>query len=155
MRGINLAEAAHTVQGVAPVDFTGGKDGAWVKLEDAAISMQYQQGVAAGAATKILVEAAADNTGTDAEAIPFSLYSAETTDSDVLGAREDVAATGKTPSANNNIFYRAEVRAEELPEGKKWVRMRVTAGATSIIGAIVYTLTGLRYGGPQSPSVKA
>lgn len=156
MRGTYLAQQGHTVNVIPPVDFTGGKTGAWVSLKDAEhVTFILQFGVQAAAVTAILVKAAKDASGTSATAIPFNIFKQETTAGDVLGSRVPLAATGlTTPSGNASIFYVIELDAAEVfaavGEGFPYVTVNVTNGVNSVIGSCVAVLTGLRYAGDKN-----
>lgn len=146
MKGIVLAEQGHIVNVIPPIDITGGVNGDRFNLRNykhATIIVQI--GVSAAAFTKIIVRecnAASSGTATD---IAFKLRSEETDSGDTLGAVEAVAAAGKTPSANNNIFYVIEIDAEELTEGFDWIEVALTNGVNSVIASAVAILTGARY----------
>src|ERR1051325_6861019 len=98
MRGIYLAQEAHIVQVVPPVDITGGKTGAWVSLKQAQhVTFILGIGVSAAAPAAILVQAAKDNLGTGAVPIPFNLFKQEISSGDVLSSKTPVPATGFAP----------------------------------------------------------
>ena len=46
--------------------------------------------------------------------IAFAVYKEETASGDTLATRVAVAATGVTPSANDNIFYVVDIDARDL-----------------------------------------
>jgi hypothetical protein len=148
MRGMLIAEQAHVVNVIPPIDITGGKAGdrfSLAKWQHATIIVQI--GVSAAAFTKILVNACTAATGGSSAAIAYRLYSEETDAGDTLGAKEEVAATGKTPSANNNIMYVIEIDATELPDGSPWIELSLTNTSNSVIASAVAILTGARYAG--------
>src|SRR5689334_5442898 len=100
MKGTNLAQQMHVASVIAPVDFTGGKTGRWLSLaKHEHITFILPIGVSAAAPTAILVKGATDKNGTNATAIAFDLYTAETTTVDLLAAKQRIAATGYAPSA--------------------------------------------------------
>lgn len=154
MKGMWLAEEAHLVNVIPPVDVTGGATGdrfSMAKYQHASIIVQI--GVSAAAFTKIILRecnAASGGTATD---IPFTLYSCETAAGDVFGAKESIAATGKTPSANNNIMYLIELDAAELSDGYQWVELALTNGSNSVIASAIAILSGARYSSAESPTV--
>lgn len=148
MRGQYLAENAHFVNILPPVDITGGVTGDRFHLkkhQHATIIVQV--GVSAAAWTKIIVNACTAETSGTATAIAFRLYAEETANGDTLGAKEDIAAAGRTPSANNGIFYVIEIDAAELPDGKPWIELSLTNGSNSVIASALAILTGPRYAG--------
>jgi hypothetical protein len=137
-----------------PVDFTGGKTSPYISLRNHShVSILLQMGVSAAAAMAIQVNAATDNAGTNAQAIPFDLFACETANTDVLGPRLPQAAAGYGPSANDNIFYVLEIESAQLPQGFDHVALKVVNGANSIIGSAVAILSGARYANDQSDSV--
>ena len=156
MKGLNLAEQGHVVNILPPQDISGGVTADVFKLENYShATIILTVGASAAAFTKILVNEATAFDGSDATAIPFALYSEEADAGDTLGAREAVAAAGKTPSANDNITYVIEVDAAELSEGSPFIQLELTNGANSVIAAAVAILSGSRYAGDQSPTAIA
>jgi hypothetical protein len=158
MKGTVLAQQAHIASVLAPVDITGGKTGRYLSLaKHEHVTFIIPVGVSAAAWTKIIVNGATDKTGTNATAIAFDLYTAETTTVDQLAAKQRIAATGYTPSAVDDIFYVIEVDASDvvaqLGETFKYVTVSLTNGVNSVIAAVVGVLTGARYQTDQSPSV--
>ncbi|WP_201319147.1 hypothetical protein [Paenibacillus sp. EPM92] len=156
MRGFNIAEVGHVVNLLPPVDITGGKTGAVFSMANYGhATIIVQVGVSAAAFTKIILNECSNFAGAGAAAIPFSIYKEETTLGDTLSAREDVLATGYTPSANDNIFYVIELDGAALSEGKQFVQLSLTNGVNSVIASAVAILSGSRYAGDQSPTVIA
>lgn len=157
MKGFVVAQQAHAASILAPVDITGGKTGRYVSLAQYGhITFFIPIGVSAAAFTKIIVNGATDKNGTNATAIAFDLYAAETTTVDLLGARQRIAAAGFTPSAVDDIFYVIELDASDvvaqLGETFKYVTVQLTNGANSVIAAVFAMLSGARYAGDQSPA---
>ena len=151
MVGMNLAEGAHIVNILPPVDITGGKNGDVFSMrhhKHATIIVQI--GVSAAAFTKIIVNKCTSFAAAGATAIPFRLYAEETAAGDTLGAAEAVAAAGRTPSANDNIMYVIEIDAADLGADYQFIELSLTNGANSVIGSAVAILTGARYGMDQS-----
>lgn len=156
MRGINIAEMGHIVNILPAVDITGGVTGDVFSMKNYGhASIVVQVGVSAAAFTKIIVNECSNFAGDNAVAIPFRLYSEETDAGDTLGAGEEVAAAGKTPSANNNIMYVIELDAAALSEGKHFVQLSLTNGSNSVIASAIAILTGARYAEDQSPTAIA
>jgi hypothetical protein len=155
MQGLVIAEQAHVVNILPPVDITGGKVSQAFNMKNhhhATIFLQI--GVSAAAFTKIIVDqctatAAVGTPAAGATAIPFSIYKQETAgaDSDVLGARTAVLAAGYTPSANDGIFYVIEIDAQELADGSPYVQLSLTNGSNSVIASAVAILSGPRFVG--------
>lgn len=163
MKGLVLAEEAHIVNILPPVDITGGKQSQAVSMANFGhATFILQIGVSAAAATAILVQAgtATAAVGADvagATALPYSLYVQETAGAanDVLGGRTAQLAAGYVPSANDNIVYVIEVDASELPDGKPWLQLKVTNTANSVIASAVAILSGSRFAGRSSLTATA
>lgn len=144
MRAINLFEEAHVVNGVPPINATGGKSSDVVTLKNhRGVNFIWLIGVSAAAATKILVYACDNFNGDNPVAIPFKIYKEETALGDTFDAAADVTAAGYTPSANDNIMYGIYVDAQALASsGKSCIYSQMTNGTNSIIAACVAILTG-------------
>lgn len=146
----------HPVNILPPIDITGGKDSDVFSMKNYGhASICLQVGVSAAAFTKIILQACDDFTPSNTTDIAFRLYSEETAAGDTLAAVEAVAATGKTPSANDNIMYWIEIDADELPADKTCLRLHLTNGANSVIASAVAILSEARYSGDQSATAIA
>lgn len=147
MQGINLIEEGHPAVLLPPVDITGGAVCPRFSMEryrKAAILVTV--GVSAAAFTKILVKECDAASGGTANAIPFSVYKAETATIDIFGPREAVTAAGLTPAAANNITYLVDLDARELSEGFHFVELELTNDSGNAVQACVLAvLTGGRY----------
>ena len=156
MKGFYTAEAGHVVNILPAIDITGGVTGDRFRMKNYAhATIILSVGVSAAAFTKIIVNECNAATSGTATAIPFKLYAEETDAGDTLGPREDVAAAGRTPSANNNIMYVIEIDASELSEGFEWIELSLTNGVNSVIASAVAILSGARYACDQSPTAIA
>jgi hypothetical protein len=156
----SLAEQAHFVNILPPVDITGGVYSdifSMAKYDHATILVQI--GVSNAAFTKIIVNACDDFTPSSRTALAYNIYKCETgstaANGDVLGGRTAVLAAGLTPSATDNIMYVIEINAEELPSGKPNLELNLTNGSNSVIASAVAVLTKGRYTGDQSATVTA
>jgi hypothetical protein len=156
MKGFVLAEAGHVVQILPPQNISGGKTGQAFSMKTYQhASILVMIGAQAAAFTKILVNQCTDAAGSNAAAIPFALYAQETADADVLGARQQITAAGKTPSGNADIFYVIELDGSELSDGFPYVQVELTNGANADYGTIVAVLSGARFAEAQSPTAIA
>lgn len=154
MNSFYAVESGHIVNILPPKDITGGATGDIFSMANHShVTIIVQIGVSAAAFTKIILNECSDFAGAGAAAIPFSVYKEETSLGDTLSAREDVAATGLTPSANDNIFYAIELDAAALSEGKHFVQLSLTNGVNSVIGSAIAILSGSRYSGDQTATV--
>lgn len=150
------AQEGHIVNILPPVDITGGADSDVFSMKNYShASIVLQVGVSAAAFTKIIVQSCDDFVPTNTTDIPFTLYAEETAAGDTLGAKEAVAAAGKTPAAADNITYVIEIDARELPEGEPNVRLHLTNGANSVIASAVALLSGSRYASDQTATAIA
>lgn len=152
MSRLVIAEMGHVVSILGPVDITGGATiDIFSMRRHSHASIIIQFAATAAAATLITVEECTDAAGTGNTEIDHSIYKEETDGGDTLGARTAVvAATGTTPSANDNIFYVIELDAAELSPGSEWVKLTITAPASAILCSAVAILSGARYASPQS-----
>lgn len=148
-RALNIFEEAHVVNGLPPINATGGKSSDIVNMEGfRGINFTWQIGVSAAAPTKILVYACDDAAGTNPVAIAFKIYKSETALGDIWGAATDVTAAGYTPSANDNIMYGIFVDAQALASsGKGWIYSQLTNGTNSVIASCHILMTGPRFAG--------
>ncbi len=145
-KGLVLAEEAHIINILPPVDITGGATSDVFSMGDYAhATIIVQVGVSAAAFTKLIVEECDDFTPTTHTDIAHYIYKEETASGDTLGARTAVAAAGTTPSANDNIFYVIEIDASELTDGYDKLRLEITNGVNSVIASAVAILSGARY----------
>lgn len=152
-KGFYVAQEGHVVNILPPVDITGGKTAQAFNMANSAhASILVQQGVAAAAFTKILVNACTSAGGAGATAIPFDIYTQTTAGAanDVLSGRTAVAAAGYTPAAGSGVFYDIEIDAAQLPQGSNYVQLQLTNGVNSVIASAVAILTGGRYINDQS-----
>jgi hypothetical protein len=147
-KGFVIAEEGHIVNLVPAVNITGGVTGQVFNMKNHAhVSILIQIGVSAAAFTKIIVNECTDIGGDGPVAIPFALYAQETAGAvnDVLGARQQIASAGYTPSANDGIFYVIELDASELDQGFDYVQLSLTNGSNSVIANAVAILSGARF----------
>lgn len=156
MKGLVLSQVGHIVNALPPINITGGASSDRFKMTNAGhATIIVQIGVSAAAFTKIILNTYAAASGGSATPIGYRLAAEETDAGDTLGSFESVAAAGKTPSANNNIFYVIEVDASELPEGNEWLEVQLTNGTNSVIASVVAILSGYRYQGDQNQTAIA
>lgn len=96
------------------------------------------RGVGATGTSTLTVQAASDNTGTGATAIPFKSRSG--TLAGVLGALTTRAAAGYTTSAGSNQIDVIEVDAADTPDGKPFVALKAVEVVDSPVAAAVLTI---------------
>ena len=144
MRSLNIFEEAHVVNGVPPINATGGKSSDIVTLKGyRGFNALWKIGVSAAAATKILVYACDDFAGNNPVAIPFRLCKEETALGDTFDGGSAITAAGYTPSANDNIMYGIFVDAQALASlGKACIYTSLTNGTNSVIADCTVILTG-------------
>lgn len=153
-KGFYSAQQGHWLPLVGPVDITGGKTSpAFGVGKYAHVSILVAIGVSAAAPGAITLNACTDLAGSNPTAIPFSVFKAETTSIDVLGARTAVTAAGFTPPATDNIFYVIEVEVDQLPQGSAFLQLAIANGSNSVIAFAAALLSGGRQISDQSASV--
>lgn len=150
------AQDGHVVNVLPPVDISNGKTGQpfHMKRHDHA-SIILQVGVAAGAFTKILVNACSDAAGNNPTPIAFDLFTQETAGAeyDVLGGRTEVPVGGYAPANHSGIFYVIELQGAQLPAGKPYVELQLTNTVQSVIASAVAILSASRYASEQSETI--
>ena len=153
MSGITIAEEAHVVNIIPPVDINGGAvESDYFNLKQYAhASIVLTLGVTGAASTVTLFESD-DNGGTDETAIGFDYY-AETTDAgDTLGARTTVESTGFATATSDNITYVIEVDAAELTDGYPYLVLKLSDPEVATLASAVAVLSGARYAGAVTPT---
>lgn len=114
-------------------------------------------GVGATGTQTITVKEATDVSGTGATAIPFNYRRvANTTSSDVPGARTAATSAGFTTTAGSNQMYLIEVGAEDLDSGFGFVNVNTTeVVASALLGGIMVLAGEPRYAGAVMPTALA
>lgn len=154
-KGFNIAEQAHVVNALAPVDINGGVNtDVWSMKNYSKASILIQMGVTGGAST-VTVEACDDFTPSNTTAIAFAVYKEETAAGDTLGARVAATTSGFAASTNNGIMYVIEVDAAELPVGYPNLRVAFSDPSGATFASCAAILSGPRYGGPESATAIA
>lgn len=145
-----LAEQAHIVNILPPVDINGGVSSDVFSMKDAShATIIIQMGVT-GAASTITVEECDNFTPSTHTEIAFKVAKEETDAGDTLGTLTAVSSSGFASHTNNNIFYVIEIDAEELTEGYPNLRISFSNPSASTIASAVAILTGLSYQGDQN-----
>jgi hypothetical protein len=153
MKGFVLSQMGHVVQALAPVSTSGGKTAqafSMKKYQHASIILL--RGAQAAQSTSIVVNACSDASGDGPVAIPFNVFKAESANTDVLGTKTAVAASGFQPTATGGTFYVIEIDAAELPAGLPYIQVVEANGANVDLAAVVAILTGARFAEDQSPT---
>ena len=152
--GFFTANEGHVVNALVPQNISGGKTAqafSMANYQHASILIMF--GAMGGQATAILLNACTTAAGGSPVAQPYTLYKCETTNTDVLGPKVSVAATGYQPANTADIFYVIEYDADSLPAGSNYVQIQITNGANADLCAVVAVLSGARYAEDQSPTV--
>ena len=151
-KGFVLAEDAHLVLAVAPVDVNGGVNSdVWSMANYAHASIVVALGVTGGTAL-ITVEECDDFTPTNHPEIAYASYSEVTAGGDTPGARAATPSTGLLSSANDGVFYLIEVDASQLSDGFPNMRVSFANPSAQTFGAIMVWLSGARYASYDSPT---
>lgn len=154
-KGFYASQEGHIAPLLFPVNITGGEASltAFSMANYAHATIVFLVGVSAAAEGLITLNACSAAAGTGATAIAFDIFKCETTNTDVLGARTAVPATGYQPPATDNIWYAIELDAQQLPAGLDYVQLALANTTNSVIAAALVILSGARFGGDQSPTV--
>ena len=155
MKGINLAECAHVVNILSPVDSTGGVTSKYFNMANYAhATIIIQIGVSAAAPGAVTVNEATSYAASTTQAIAFSYYSCgTTTDVDTLGVRAAATSTGFVPSAVDKVFYVIEIDQDQLDSGYSYIAVAQANTTNSVIESMVAVLTGPRFA--QSSGIQA
>jgi len=143
--GMVLAEEAHVVNALPPIDIDGGKTTDYFSLANYQhATIIIQMGVT-GAASTVTVAESDDSSGSTTTDIAFASYSETTASGDTLGSRTATASTGLTTSANDNIFYVIEIDADELTDGYPWLAVSFSDPSAQTFASVCVILSGARY----------
>lgn len=156
MHGITLAEQAHAVNILPPIDINGGivNSDVFSLGKHGHASILIQQGVVAAAST-VTVEECDDFTPSNSTAIVFAYYSETTAAGDTLSTRTAATAAGFAMTTNNTTMYVIEVDGTQLSDGFPNLRVVFSdPGAGAIVTASAW-LTGPRYAQESSATAIA
>lgn len=110
------------------------------KYESVAFIVHQNDAALGTANPTITIEAASANDGTGAEAVAFKYRQhAETA---AVGSLTDATASGVALTAGDNRLLIAEVKADDLPDGKPWVRAVATEGVDDAATGAVFVVMG-------------
>jgi len=149
---MNLAEQAHIVNILPPVDINAGVTSDYFSLKNYGhCSIIITAGVTGGT-SDVTVEESTNNAGGATTAIGFSYY-AETTDAgDTLGDRTTVDNGGFTTSANDNITYCIDIDATELTADYPYLVLKMADPSGATFAGAIAVLTEPRYGAENTTS---
>lgn len=149
----NVAENAHVVNILAPIDINGS-----ARVSDyfsmalyAHCSILLTLGVT-GAASTVTIEESDDNAGNDENAIAFSYYAEETAGGDTLGDRTAATAAGFATSTNDGIIYVIEIDADQLTDGYPYLVLKMSDPTSATLASAVAVLTNPRYAQAVTPT---
>lgn len=99
----------------------------------------YHKAVGATGTATITLEAASDNAGTGATAIPFKyILNSNTAASDAFGVMTQATTAGFTTTAGSNQIYVIEVDARDMPAGLNFLRLKsVEVVASPVLGGVL------------------
>jgi hypothetical protein len=155
-RGFNIVQEGHIVPVLNPASISGGVTGQIFSMRDAAkCAIIIGWGALAAAQGAVTLSACSDLAGDNATAIAFDRWTQTTAGAgnDVLGARTAVTSAGFTPSDTPSTLDVIEVQADQLPDGKPYLKLAIADGTNADFGYATAILTGLRYQGESNPSV--
>ena len=152
MKGINIAEQAHVVNALPPIDIGGA-----AKTSDYFCLKNYRHasiivtfGVITNAPTITLYESD-DNAGSTETAIGFSYYLEATTAGDTLATKATATTAGVTFSTDNAQTMVIEIDAADLTDGYPYLVVK-TDNPAACLSSVVAVLSGARYGGATTPT---
>lgn len=153
MKGINIAEQCHVVNGLGPVDIGGvAKTSDYVDTSlYSHINIIVTTGVVTNTATFTLYESD-DSAGTTKTAIDFDYYAETTAAGDTPAARTATASAAgfATGTANTTLFI-IDLDASALTDGYPYLAV-VTDTAAAALVAVTFVLSGTRYGQELTPT---
>lgn len=154
-KGFYIAEEAHVVNALSPVDVGGGAKTAdyWKMAKNAHATIIVTMGVV-GNDTLIKVFESEDDSGTNEAAIAFDRYEEKTAAGDTLGAKTATGVGGFQTGTNNGTTFVIEIDASQLTDGKSWLTVKTDAAAAALISVLVI-LSGARYAKEQSATAIA
>lgn len=141
-----IAEEAHVVNIIPPVDINGGavESDYFSMKESAHVSIILTLGVT-GAASTVTLFNSDDAAGTSEAAIAFNYYAEEAAAGDTLGDRTAATAAGFATSTNDSITYVIEVDACELTDGFPYLVLKMSDPEAATLVSAVAILSGNRY----------
>lgn len=152
-----LNDILHVVQALAPdADrFNSNPSTDWINLKNyKSVMFVVQIGAGATGTATITANMAENASGTGSTAIPFNYRRvADTTASDVPGARTAATSSGFTTTAGANQLYVIEIDADDVDGDSPFVNLTLTEVANDPVDAgVVAVLGDARYPGatPQT-----
>ncbi len=154
-----LSENVKLIKGLAPAAdrFNTSPSTDVVSLANAekATFILYHDGGTTGKGT-LTVEACDDVTPSNTTAVAFRYRRVTTGASDEIGAISTATTAGIDTVPGETTLIEIEVKADELPAGKPFVRLKCTEAVNDPVnGAVLIILSGLRYGGASQPTALA
>jgi|GEM_PF-6091939 len=143
-----LVENIAVVSGLAPdVDrYNTNPTGDYVSLAGGReLTILVVEGTGTTGRATLTVNAASDNSGTGAEAIPYE-YRTQNLDGTSISDWIAATASGFQTAAGGDQVIAIRVLAERLPEGKPYVSLTATESVDAPVdAAVVMLLSNLRY----------
>jgi hypothetical protein len=150
-----VAQQAHVVNALAPVDIAGGATSDVFSMKKHGhLTLIVVLGVTGGAST-ITVLACDDFTPSNTEAIPFAYFAETTAAGDTLAAKALATDAGFATSTNDGVVYVIEIDAADLPDGKPNVQVALSDPTGATFAAVVAILSEPRYAGDLSATAIA
>lgn len=158
MSTARLDEMGHVVTGLAPIAPSSSTPD-FVNLEGYArcsIIIAGDNGATVtGSAISLLQATDGSNTGGATLSFTRMLANVDTGASDVFTETAVTSNTFTTVTTDNkNYLYVIDVKAEDLTEGKNFIRA-VTGNAVNSVVSVIYVLYGARYGKAIKPTAVA
>lgn len=151
-----LSECQKIVKGLAPsVDIFDGSPATDIinaGLVESVTFLVYHKGGTTGKGT-LTVEACDDTTPSNTTAVAFRYRRMTTGASDVLGAISNATAAGIDTVPGEDTIIEISVKADELPSGKPYVRLKAAEAVNDPVAGAIVILAKPRYCGASQPSV--
>ena len=154
-RGYNIAQEGHVVLLESPSSISGGVAGQVFSMRNAAkANIIVAWGALAAAQGIVTLSACSDLAGDNAVPIGFDRYQqvAAGPSNDVLAARQVITSAGYTPSDVAGTLDVLLVQADQLPDGKPYLKLTLADGTNADFASAVVVLTGVRYQGDANQS---
>lgn len=155
MAEFKIAEEGHVVQILTPADLggTSTRTSTYVNMKDYShCDIILVEGASAGTSTAILMNS---ETSSGGDAIAAHYYSEETTTGDVLDTRQALSTSGLTLAATAATIYVISVEAEDLQADHTFIGLALSALDSTTVTCAIAILSGARYAGESSPTVKS
>lgn len=156
MKGIYLAQEAHTVNIIPPVDINGaGASSDVFSLKNHQHATIILTLGVTGAASTVTLKECDDFTPSNSTAIAFSYYQETTAAGDTLSTKQSATTAGFATSTNDSITYVIEIDASQLTDGYPCLQLVLTDPSAATLVSAVAVLSGSRFAQDQNATAIA